>query len=729
MGQAKIKSGGPNGRYTVEYDTGLELLEQRKKAYEDAIAALQPDLEDVEGELAAKEQALREAKAASDAAIEELEEVLEARRNPSVTPDDIDDLAHDAAVKQGEINDKQDYLAFVEGEIEGASSAAASQTSYLNNLANQKLEITETEITPREDRMVEISERIALLEELLAADPPPDEPTTEEFEQEIEDLMIEQNQIAIALIPHYADIADIDLEMENLGASIASLEAYVTSMEGARATTEAEIEYKIEQLEAMNNQLQEMRDEYMKQTSKEVLDEAINKAKDLVTKAVEAGAEVDKWKFLREPILRSIKTAEDEITRLEGLRESVVVEREVWCVDLTEDAEADSLVATVEIPGEPTAMLLAAGCREASSTDGRLLARALMTPAQAFWNAAVLPGWQRWMPTFRKATVTAVKKPQGAVDVLLDDAVSTAQSLTVMRKEASRALANVPVVYMDCGAEIFEVNDRVVIEFYNRDWDSPVCIGFVENPRECTPEYFYLEIQREYVEESYEFFPGNNLAVAKVGDCWQGSIGNSLGQNAFTGYFKHTISAPYVMGGSVSGLSGAFQMYRKDIDANKGQMNSEHFYHAAGVLWIAKTTNVIKDANFTGLVRPAQSAGVAGPAFESSFVINCAIPELGSVSGWVRPEYETPIYDLGTMYEDYFTPDNFGEFESWFLGSHGNAPNLTLTQGEDIFDLTFDGYGWKGPKVNAITEAQYAPDFTVRYIKRKRRPAGAEGGS
>ena len=59
------------------------------------------------------------------------------------------------------------------------------------------------------------------------------------------------------------------------------------------------------------------------------------------------------------------------------------------------------------------------------------MAREVMTAAQAFWNAAVLPGWQRWMPTYRIGTISDIDYDADTASVELDDATSTAQDLPI----------------------------------------------------------------------------------------------------------------------------------------------------------------------------------------------------------------------------------------------------------------------------------------------------------
>lgn len=155
--------------------------------------------------------------------------------------------------------------------------------------------------------------------------------------------------------------------------------------------------------------------------------------------------------------------------------------RDAWCADLTEDAIG--YVKTLEIPGESDLILIAPGGTYPSlETAGYLRSRALMSPWQAFFNAAVLPGWQKFKPTYRFGTITALDEDANTATVELAVARSSAQQLPVNK---SNTLTNIPVVYMDCNAAAFDVGDRAVVEFQGQDWSAPRVIGFVDNPRGC----------------------------------------------------------------------------------------------------------------------------------------------------------------------------------------------------------------------------------------------------
>jgi len=158
-----------------------------------------------------------------------------------------------------------------------------------------------------------------------------------------------------------------------------------------------------------------------------------------------------------------------------------------WCVDYSPDAALGTEVATIEIPGEPDAVVIAPGTRAPTNDDGELRARGLLDPNQAYLNAALLPGWQRWKPTYRKATVTGINYDLGTMTVALDNARSSAQRLPV---NFDATLSGVPVEYGACGVGAFELGDRVVVQLESQDWANPKVIGFVSNPKKCSFFYF-----------------------------------------------------------------------------------------------------------------------------------------------------------------------------------------------------------------------------------------------
>ncbi|MGD8387318.1 MAG: hypothetical protein PVG49_09245, partial [Desulfobacteraceae bacterium] len=158
-------------------------------------------------------------------------------------------------------------------------------------------------------------------------------------------------------------------------------------------------------------------------------------------------------------------------------------DRTAWCADLTEDLTGE--VGTIEVPGEPELVLIQPGwegnASYQSNRDGQLEAPAAGTPAGTFFNLALLPAWQKHMPTYRTGTITALDG--NLADVSLDAATSSAQGLNVNQ---SPTLSSVPISYMSCDEIAFSEGDQVVVEFQNQDWNDPLIIGFKDHPRTCT---------------------------------------------------------------------------------------------------------------------------------------------------------------------------------------------------------------------------------------------------
>jgi hypothetical protein len=209
----------------------------------------------------------------------------------------------------------------------------------------------------------------------------------------------------------------------------------------------------------------------------------------------------------------------------------MVETRPAWCADFTEDAQPGEVVATVEPGGESDLVVIAPGARAPQASDGELVAREIMSPGQAFWNAAVLPGWQRHLPTYRWGEIVGINYEADTCTVALFDQRSTAQRLPV---NAAATLADVPITYMDCNSAAFELFDRVVVQFVGQSWDSPRVIGFLDNPRRCFSwicsgarglsgdTYFYFRHRNESVEaairsalmEGYTFGYGQPLFIS-----------------------------------------------------------------------------------------------------------------------------------------------------------------------------------------------------------------------
>lgn len=187
--------------------------------------------------------------------------------------------------------------------------------------------------------------------------------------------------------------------------------------------------------------------------------------------------------------------------------------KQAWCVDFTEGASG--YVATCDIPGESDLTLIAPGARGWQASDGVMTARRVLSPAAAYWNACALPGWQKFMPTHRWGTLTSIDYLENTANVTLGSATSSAQRLAVNQ---TSTLTDVPIEYMECSAAVFEVDDRVVVEFTGQDWTTPKIIGFLDNPRPCDWPLIWLTPSGS----SHYYFGSRNPAV--FGQIFDGGI-------------------------------------------------------------------------------------------------------------------------------------------------------------------------------------------------------------
>lgn len=195
---------------------------------------------------------------------------------------------------------------------------------------------------------------------------------------------------------------------------------------------------------------------------------------------IAARGALEKEKGLWELKLKSLQARKEYLSN--NMPENPVIA--AWCADLSETLTGT--VGTIEVPGERGTVLIRPGYADNAAhdadRDGQLAPAVGSTPAGVFFNLAMLPAWQKWWPTYRFGTLTSVDEDNDICNVLLEEAVSSAQNLSINQTET---LSSVPIVYMDGNADPFAVGDDVVIEFVDQDWTQPRVIGFKDHPRPC----------------------------------------------------------------------------------------------------------------------------------------------------------------------------------------------------------------------------------------------------
>jgi hypothetical protein len=187
--------------------------------------------------------------------------------------------------------------------------------------------------------------------------------------------------------------------------------------------------------------------------------------------------------------------------------------RSAWCADLTENLSGE--IATAEVPGDTRGINILPGYRKIKSNyiksrNGILTQSKDMSAVAATFNALILPGWQKYFPTYRYGTIKHVSYESEYCNVLLDTVYSQEQN-EILPINQTTYLVNVPIEYMDCNAGAFNVGDEVLVEFQDQDWNQPVVIGFKEQPKECYwepwngPNGNSLHPWRGYTVDSGEF--------------------------------------------------------------------------------------------------------------------------------------------------------------------------------------------------------------------------------
>jgi len=190
---------------------------------------------------------------------------------------------------------------------------------------------------------------------------------------------------------------------------------------------------------------------------------------------------------------RQYKTAKLELLELQKRKTILEAENQpptvqaAWCADFSENISIDAMVSTLEPNGEGIPIIKPAnnGNTFDLATDGQVQPVLSSGPNATWFNWAILPGWQKFKPTYRAGIITSMIGD--LADIALDAALSSAQNLDINQTDT---LENVPIEYMDCNGGAFETGDRVIIEFTDQDWAQPKVIGFESNPKPCAIDNF-----------------------------------------------------------------------------------------------------------------------------------------------------------------------------------------------------------------------------------------------
>lgn len=120
--------------------------------------------------------------------------------------------------------------------------------------------------------------------------------------------------------------------------------------------------------------------------------------------------------------------------------------RFAWCIDYSDTIPVDTIVGTIEVGGIGyeyrngkllAPYLIKAGYDEAfpgitatwAEEDGIQSPPGNVTPSGFYWNAALQPGWQKWMPTARTGIIESVDHETDTATVIIRPALEPIMAL------------------------------------------------------------------------------------------------------------------------------------------------------------------------------------------------------------------------------------------------------------------------------------------------------------
>ena len=272
---------------------------------------------------------------------------------------------------------------------------------------------------------------------------------------------------------------------DRINAEIETLNARITALEEEVAPLETEREELVAERNAIASEIDQAVDS--------AAEDEIPDVEALLVELSQVSAQIQSIDVRIAMLQGRILQAKQRRTMLQSIPADP--QQSAWCADFTEDLTGE--VGTVDLPGEGAVgefltwrrVIVRPGYGGAASyaagRDGQMHFREGQSPEQAFFNAAILPGWQKWKPLHRIGTITAVDENEDTCTLNLQSEDSSAQSLLIDPPSGSLTLTGVPIEYMDCNSRAFEVGDRVLVEFQGQNWDQPKVIGFEKEPKPC----------------------------------------------------------------------------------------------------------------------------------------------------------------------------------------------------------------------------------------------------
>ena len=535
MGVVNLKENKQEGRYAVEIVRDLERAKEFKSKMSDAVEKLKADIEEKSKELAPAEQKVISAANEYNAEIlvlqdravivEQLKVDLDAKQNlvtglqaqlsikqqekqgiedaltnPGLTPEQIADLQAQLAIVNDQIADLTDQLNALNADI-------ADTVARIEELEDPKKQLKK--VNDLTEKFLSIAtERDKIKYEILFL-----ELSKSAKEKRINEYDAILNQVdardiwcvdyEVTLTPNSSGdnhFVSIEINDDPTHILIAPM-TYEPIAEDVTAK-ELAINNKITEYNDLNTILEKLTDDYdAKLAEANTKLDQLFAERNFITTIDFQLSEAEIKRLLLESKTRENKL-EDEYLDLSAeavrLRSSVLFNqsKQQYLFALIEQMKSEKSAIAAAI-ASPTGIYLPI----VTTKTRRFQPTHSSGPSAVFYNKALLPGYQKWRPTFRTGVVKFIDGDY--CTVALDDAISSQKKLNINK---DNTLFNVPIKYGSCNGEVFQVGDNIVVEFKDQAQEKPVVIGFQTNPRPCKSVYVtvadYFGVVGDYPDNS-----------------------------------------------------------------------------------------------------------------------------------------------------------------------------------------------------------------------------------
>lgn len=281
----------------------------------------------------------------------------------------------------------------------------------------------------------------------------------------------------------------LQLDATAIAARIVDLQARLVDLQSKITDAESTLDDLEDDLKKVLNEQDALIDAFAADSTADNLKALTEKAKEVAAAAAQVGLQ----RSAVAALVVEEASVRKEITRLSAAPSSVAAG--AWCADYTEDLTGD--VGVVTVPGgerEQHLQILPGydgGAAYDANRDGMLRQPFTDSAAATYYNLAMLPGWQKWIPRYRLAQINSIDAEEGTCSLTIASASSGQQGLGV---NYATSYSAVPIEYMTCDHEAFADGDIVVVEFVGQTADGIEgnwaagklkVIGFASNPKPC----------------------------------------------------------------------------------------------------------------------------------------------------------------------------------------------------------------------------------------------------